>query len=405
VTKTNASVLLDLIRGLAALLVLLEHWRNIFFVDYPQLVLHRILFAPLYILCSAGHQAVVIFFILSGYFISGSVFRMLNRESWSWSVYLTHRLLRLWIVLVPGLLLCALWDGMGLHFGMAPKLYSGMSGDHLIGNVAATRTVPIFAANLFYLQGILTPSFGSDGALWSLANEFWYYILFPLGLFVVHPRSPVRTRVICFAFFAGISWLIGPQILSSFPIWLLGTALALIPVAKLSNKVRMLMVVLYVPLFFWIGRARHLPSLLGDYLLAAATVALFWSILSAASPCVPSLGERLSRGVSRFSFTLYVGHTPLCVLFAALLIGDARWVPTSVHFLSGFLVLVVLIGYAYGVAHLTEFHTDRVRRWLEPRLLGLKDLDSRRQVGRSRQSTDSPVPRHSLSEVEPIPRP
>jgi peptidoglycan/LPS O-acetylase OafA/YrhL len=373
-TNTYASVLLDLVRGLAALLVLFQHWRNIFFIDYPQLPLHRIVLAPLYILCSAGHQAVIVFFILSGYLISGSVFRMLDRGIWSWGVYLTHRLLRLWIVLLPGLLLCALWDGIGLHFHIAPKLYSGLSGDHMVSDVAATHTLTIFGANLFYLQGILRPTFGSDGALWSLANEFWYYILFPAGLLVVRAKVLMRTRVICMVVFAGVAWLVGAQILIGFPIWLLGTVLALVPVAKLGNRARLVALVVYLPLFFWIGRARHLPNYFGDYLLAAATFAFLWIMLSARSAFEPSLGERVSRGLSRFSFTLYVGHTPLCVLLAALLIGDARWVPTTLHLLTAAGALLVLLGYAYGVAHLTEFQTDRVRRWLEPRLFASKQV-------------------------------
>ncbi|WP_162173483.1 hypothetical protein [Pseudacidobacterium ailaaui] len=41
--QTQASVLLDLLRALAALLVCLEHWRNLFYVDYGQIASHRIL--------------------------------------------------------------------------------------------------------------------------------------------------------------------------------------------------------------------------------------------------------------------------------------------------------------------------------------------------------------------------
>lgn len=58
---THASVLLDLLRGLAALLVLGDHWRNLLFIDYRDVTAHRkALFLP-YLLTTAGHQAVVIF--------------------------------------------------------------------------------------------------------------------------------------------------------------------------------------------------------------------------------------------------------------------------------------------------------------------------------------------------------
>ena len=58
-----------------------------------------------YVLTGAGHQAVIIFFVLSGYLISGSIYRMISACRWSWRKYLTHRLVQLWIVPFPALLL------------------------------------------------------------------------------------------------------------------------------------------------------------------------------------------------------------------------------------------------------------------------------------------------------------
>src|ERR1700744_2946758 len=127
-SRTNASVLLDLMRALAALVVCVEHWRNFFFVDYNQVHDHRALFAVFYILTGAGHQAVVIFFVLSGYLISGSIFRLVESGKWSWRLYLTHRLVRLWIVLLPALVLGAILDNTGLALQLAPALYAGRTG-------------------------------------------------------------------------------------------------------------------------------------------------------------------------------------------------------------------------------------------------------------------------------------
>ena len=41
--------------------------------------------------------------------------------------------------------------------------------------------------NAFFLQTIVGPTFGSNGPLWSLAYEWWYYVLFPLALGAVWP--------------------------------------------------------------------------------------------------------------------------------------------------------------------------------------------------------------------------
>jgi peptidoglycan/LPS O-acetylase OafA/YrhL len=78
-------VLLDLLRGLAAILVLAHHWRNYFFVNFHELGLHRVLLAVPYILTAAGHEAVVIFFVLSGFLIGGTIRRSLELGQWNWA--------------------------------------------------------------------------------------------------------------------------------------------------------------------------------------------------------------------------------------------------------------------------------------------------------------------------------
>jgi peptidoglycan/LPS O-acetylase OafA/YrhL len=370
--KTNASLLLDLIRGLAALIVLFEHWRFIVFVDFKQIPTHRALWYPLYALCGAGHQAVVIFFVLSGYLISSSVFRMCDRGAWNWKLYLTHRVLRLWIVVIPGLLLCALWDGLGLHLHVAPSLYAGMSGNHIISNVAARYSVPIFFSNIFFLQGIHSPPFGSDGPLWSLSMEFWYYILFPLGFFAVRPGTSVVNRVLCVLGFAAVAWFTWGRLTWMFLIWLLGTLLAVVPPPRLGQGARIAAAIVYVPLFFLLSPLHRLPLPVIDYTLGCVTVIFLWILLSATSPAQPSFGERSARTLSRFSFTLYVCHTPLLVLLVALILGDTRWNPNLPHLLAGAGLLALCLLYAYLVGSLTEFRTDRVRSWLEARFFAQK---------------------------------
>jgi len=45
-----------------------------------------------------------------------------------------------------------------------------------------SRKILPLPANVFFLQTITVPVYGSNSPLWSLANEFWYYLLFPLLL-------------------------------------------------------------------------------------------------------------------------------------------------------------------------------------------------------------------------------
>ena len=376
---TWASVILDLMRGLAAVMVLGDHWRNFFFVDFGEDNLpQKKMFVLPYVLTTAGHQAVVIFFVLSGFFISGSVLRMLQSHSWTWRGYATHRLVRLWIVVVPGLMLCAAWDGLGLSLHATHALYFGDAANHLMHDVADQRKVTYFVGNLFFLQGKSVPTFGSDAALWSLANEFWYYLLFPLALIAAWKRQKTTKRVLCCLLFLAICFWLRGDFLALFPIWLAGAVISVLPRIPLWAGVRWAAVVLYVPLVLTMAVFRgFFDLLLLDYLLTLATGVLLWVLLSATSRAPNNLLVNAIRILARGSFSLYILHMPILAFLAAYLVGNARWQPTAAHIAAGMAILACTIIYSFVIAYFTEFRTDVVRRSLElnfPAITGNKKL-------------------------------
>src|SRR5260370_19577283 len=108
----RSSVHLDLIRGVSALAVMLGHVRGLFFLDFPFLADKSLTYRVLYAVTGFGHQAVMIFFVLSGYFIGMSAIDSVAGRRWSWLVYLVDRLTRLQLVLFPALRLWAVWSPM-----------------------------------------------------------------------------------------------------------------------------------------------------------------------------------------------------------------------------------------------------------------------------------------------------
>jgi peptidoglycan/LPS O-acetylase OafA/YrhL len=364
--QTGGSVALDAIRGLAALLVLFDHCHNLFFLDYGSALrvsAHPHLTYVLYALSSAGAEAVVIFFVLSGYLISGSVFRALDQGRWSWKDYLTHRFVRLWLVLLPALVLCAAWDSGRLSL-------TGGTGSFLARMAAAGLTWKLFFGNVFFLQAAHTTTFGSDRALWSLAAEFWYYMLFPLGLLAIRRGTPVKARVLCGVGFLLAAGVAGRGIMGLFPVWLCGTALALVKPPKLGRAVRWVALALYAPCVFRLAMTpwpwRYFKM---DYVLGAITAVFLWVLLSAAGRVdEKAFVVRASRSVAGSSYSLYLVHYPLLMFFAAVLTAGRKWAPTPRYLAmgAGFCVLAVL--YSYGVAACTEWHNDRVREWVEARL-------------------------------------
>ena len=125
---TNASVHLDAIRGAAALTVFLSHGRPLFLRSGLSSMLKTGTHADAPQETSAadaqrttvGHEAVIVFFVLSGYFVGGSVIRSMKKGSYAWKPYLFQRLTRLWIVLIPALLLGLAVDLAGMHFFGGP---------------------------------------------------------------------------------------------------------------------------------------------------------------------------------------------------------------------------------------------------------------------------------------------
>lgn len=372
---TNAAVLLDLLRALAAFLVLSEHCRDLLFVDYHSLAAHRAAWLLPYLFSGAGHQAVVIFFVLSGYLIAGSVLRLFQSGRWSWSLYLTHRLVRLWVVLLPGLLLCALWDHLGLWLHRAPLTYAGHGPNHMIPDVASHLGWGALLGNAVFVQSILSPTFGSDGALWSLANEFWYYILFPLLMLVFWRGGTLVRRAFSALGIALVAKFVGVGILLGFPIWLMGALLAFVPRPHLPVWARWVAAALYLPLFLGLSRAHSMIGWLNDTLLGVATALFLWILLSARGEANPhARWVATSRLAARGSYSLYVLHTPFLLLLATLTIRETRWQPTASHIVIASGLLFLVVGYAFAIAWLTEFRTDAVRRQIEGRILPKREL-------------------------------
>jgi peptidoglycan/LPS O-acetylase OafA/YrhL len=364
-----ASALLDLARGIAAVLVLLSHWKLAFFLDFHLLRSHQRWFEIPYILTTAGHQAVLIFFVLSGYLISSSVFRSFDLGRWSWRTYLLNRFVRLWIVLLPGLLLGFLCDWIGIHFTHAAALYDGSSYRNHFINVGSTLTPGVFLGNAAFLQTLIVPPLGSNGPLWSLANEFWYYILFPLGLLSLRRTTPLGQRLLYILLFAAVAWFTRAAILPLFPVWLAGTALALLPNLHLRNATRWSFAIVYIGLLFGWPRFAAVTGYLADLIFGAITFFFFWTLLSARH-AARGIWAPFSRKLARFSYTLYIVHSPMVILLVALLSGETPWSPAKPsQGLLGLAVLFAVIAYAWIVAFFTEFRTGSVRSFLERHLV------------------------------------
>ena len=352
------------------MLVLFEHAHDVLLVNYPVATPashHPLLLRLFYPLISAGTQAVNIFFVLSGYLVSGSIFRSLAGGQWSWRRYLTHRLVRLWVVLGPALLLCTFWDGLRLaRSGGPPALIAAWT----LRRPYDGLTAQTFTSNLFFLQTLYTRTFGSDRPLWSLAPEFWYYLLFPLVLLAWRRETARRARAGYALGALAVAAFMGRGVLALFPVWLLGVALVKLPPRPMPRLFRWVAALVYAPTVFTLATLpwpyRYFKQ---DYVCGVLTTLFLWTVLSARAPVrEQTLPVQLTRRLAGFSYSLYLVHFPLLAFLATYLVHGALWQPTGQHLLALAAVCAVILLYAAGVAALTEERTDTVRRWVERQL-------------------------------------
>jgi peptidoglycan/LPS O-acetylase OafA/YrhL len=357
--------LLDFVRGLSAVSVLVAHVRAFFFKDFGELSDPGVIDKVFYLLTSLHHQAVMVFFVLSGYFVGGAVCAQIRRGQFSLKRYAVARLTRLWTVLVPALLLTAICDGMGRE--IAPAAYEGlwrtafMSGPTL--EVPADLSAPTLFGNLFFLQTVEMPVYGTNGPLWSLANEFWYYVLFPLGaLVIVHFRgAPVKTLGLAVLLCALIAWLPNSLVFHG-GIWLLGVGVWWLRPLE-SVRLRFSMGVLMSFVILTTLALTKTDSLWGsDFAVGLGFAGWLWVFKGLSLRGVPF--RRIGVWLSDISFTLYVSHFPMLFFVAAVVSGGTQWEPGPGVYAGFFGISAALLGGAWLLWLAFESRTETIRKWI-----------------------------------------
>jgi len=371
-----ASAYLDGIRGLAALAVMLGHCRAFFFVDYGNINVEMAtpLVRALYMVTGFGHQAVMVFFVLSGFLISSSIFRSYERRSWSWRTYAIDRGVRLYVVLLPGLLLGLLWDFSGIHFFNSTGIYSNPLVPFGDGIPIQSLTLVAFVGNILFVQTRFTPVFGSNGPLWSLFNEFWYYLLFPLLVagFSSLRRRALFTSIGFLALATLVVWIIRAQVVG-FVVWLAGAAVAISTADLKFARSRKWLLATYLACTcamtlacLLAARARNNPF--GSDLAVGVSFALLMHAIIQLDVPIGSLGMMLAKTFSGFSYSLYVLHFPLLFIIRAAWLPKLRWQPDLAHLLCSALIGGIAIMYAYLVAKLTEAKTSSAKAFIQRKL-------------------------------------
>jgi len=318
---------LDVLRGVLAVYVLLGHCRWLLWTgnsEWNQGTHHWLsnILASASASLRYGHEAVIVFFVLSGFFIHLRIAKQLseqNRFKFDISRFFKRRLHRLVPPYIFALILTLIVDSIG--HSLYPTLYNAATGDALLDinfmrkGFSLTSVIPA----LFLLPSSLGKDFGTNGPFWSLGYEFIYYLLYPLWL-------TVRRFGVWQGYLTGIGvallagWCLPPNfiraILIHYPIWLAGALIAEILMKKQLSKRAVFISYLTISIAF-IAINFPLPELfkLFFYLLLGSSTLLI--VISLPIVFFRHPLHKFFEFLGIESYTIYICHFPLITFVSA----------------------------------------------------------------------------------------
>ena len=370
---------LDALRGLAALYVVLDHatallWSgssSLWFTDQglPARETGSLTFPvanALHLSMLFGGQAVLLFFLISGFCIHYRQARLLRDGDVDGSPtrfnlvsFWQRRLRRLYPPLLVGLAVTAACDGMGAV--LFPRFYIDRVPSAVTNWLGVVPSLPTLLASLTFQASLVAPAFGTNVSLWSLAYEFWFYALYPVLLIVLRRRgvaSMVGLALLASAAAAVVSRLPSPlpspalEVVMTWGVWALGALIAEMHVGRVRLPFPRLLgplglvgiLVCQLTLAYYGSNGRGAPKDLPWGISMALVLA--WVVVAPPARLVGSI-ERLARwltGLGRISYSLYVVHLPVLALLSAGWLASHASLPAGLELAAFGACLAVLLG-------------------------------------------------------------
>jgi peptidoglycan/LPS O-acetylase OafA/YrhL len=357
------SLYLDALRFLAALLVLFYHANWIY--------------RPGILFTSLGHEAVVIFFVLSGFVIA----YVADTREQDFRGFMVARGARIYSVAIPAIVLTAVLDTAGFHINelVYPEGYRAW-------DLPMIRVM----TSSFFLNEIWTLGIQlfTNVPYWSLNYEVWYYVLFGILFFFTGRRRWPVFLLVCL--------LLGPKILLLLPVWWMGVWVYRSDyLARLPIPVAWLCVAISLAGGYWYVRVNlgqlgwdYLQQLLGDelhrqlsfsrqfisdYYLGVMLSLHFIGlrVLLGRINDLPKAVESTIRFLAGATFSIYLFHQPLLWFYSAVFSGVEEGIPRYMMVVPATLLTIYLL------STVTEQKKDLWKGWIEQLLALIEQAGSR----------------------------
>ena len=351
---------LEVLRGLAALYVVLNHARGYLWAGGDSLLASGRLqslgaFDHVWVwlnqLTRLGHEAVILFFVHSGFAIAYSL-----SKSRGIGGFYHRRFVRLYPTYVLGLLWA--FAVLALARVISPEFFQGKYGFGVYASFPAElREFGLWAAvkDLFYIPTVpLIPQF------WSLPHEVIFYILAPC--YVRWPRAYVAISLV----FAVVGLAVGAHASFAVQHVFVYNGFFAIGVALFLYWDRVAVVVSHVPRWavnativvgflvcVVLSRVLGTPNRITEWIAAAV------SVLALAKFAQVDMKSRRLRTLGTWSYSLYVTHVATLVLVLCLFHRITGWAPPIVTPWIWVLAVPACLGVAYVSYRLVEAPSRR----------------------------------------------
>lgn len=375
---------IDLARWLAAVVVMIGHARFPLLKGYGLLAPEQ---RPLwvqgwYFVTGYFVEAVLVFFVLSGFLVGGMVCARLKRGSFDPAGYAVDRLSRLYTAFLPALLLSVLLTWVGATWFNATGLYDAANPTFIEKETAinfiANTGLGTFLGNIGMLQYYFVEPYGSNPPLWTLSSEFWFYAVFGLAATATLRRGIARIVLGAAALVAAL--VLGPMFWLYLGMWLIGVVAAVLRPPRLPLALPALVLLGGLLLLRRYADAALAPTDMLRFAIQYGICLAMGLLLLGWRSHPPRWAVPLARAnkfMADFSYSLYLTHFPVMILLVAVLgtltanPGYANgFAPTDGVALATYAGEVLLaVAFAWAFAQATERQTGKVRRWLKRGLI------------------------------------
>jgi peptidoglycan/LPS O-acetylase OafA/YrhL len=354
---------LDSLRGLAAFIVLLHHCY--YMLDSSKTgALSIVRLSPLRFFV-AGHAAVIVFFLLSG-FVLAVPYRSRQPHALG---FIVRRMCRIYIPFASAVLLSA------VLVMMIPAVYPIPGATELLELPRPDQlNFPFIAGHLLLLGRFQDISL--DPPIWSLVHELRISLIFPLLLWFCR-RWPGSTLGVTLAVgtiaavrvlatgdadqgVVAVSKTVSGSLLITLrylPLFAIGAYMAMEPrVLEVSRAASSTIKCLFVLAGIALLSGPSVPAW-SDVVLAIGAILLILAFMSGWQPLL--LRTSASRWLGRVSFSLYLVHVPIITACSLLL---AHVIPVEAAVLIGAMLSLLGAQFAYSSV---EANAHKLGKYLE----------------------------------------